>query len=379
MSASREAKQQLIHALPKAELHLHVEGTLEPEMLLKIAERNGLMERQKLRTVEELQTAYDFQDLQSFLDLYYEGSKVLLKEADFYDLAYAYLKRAASEGVRHVEMFFDPQSHTGRGVGWPVFMGGLTQAITSAKAELGIQCHLIMCVMRDRGPESAMATLLESLAYKEDILGLGLDSTELGNPPAHYKPVYERARAEGYKLVAHCGEEGPAEFIWEALNELQIERVDHGVHCLDDPKLVAHLAQNQIPLTVCPLSNLKLKVYEGVLREKMDDLVRSDMLITINSDDPAYFQGYINANYELVDEMLDLSTQELKRLAANSFKASFLSEEAKAPYLEEVEIKYREVVGARMEAGLTASEAGALQVDEGETLPPLEVPAAILA
>jgi adenosine deaminase len=307
--------------LPKAELHLHIEGTLEPELLLALAARNGVTI--PFGDVDSIRAAYAFSDLQSFLDLYYQGSAVLRTAEDFADLAAAYLRTAHAHGVRHVEMFFDPQIHTSRGVPFAAVVDGLTAAISEAEASLGISAALIMCFLRHLPPDDAMDTLEAALPHADRILGIGLDSSEVGFPPSLFSEVYRRAVAEGFLPVAHAGEEGPPEYIVEALDLLKAERIDHGVRCLEDPALVARLRDEQVPLTVCPLSNVKLRVFPGIAQHNLGRLLEAGLCVTINSDDPAYFGGYVLDNYMACARGLGLSRAQLEGVAANSLKAAW--------------------------------------------------------
>ena len=313
----------LIQALPKAELHLHVEGTLEPEMMFELAARNGVGLR--FATVEDLRAAYDFEDLQSFLDLYYEGMRVLLHERDFFDLAAAYLARMAAEGVRHVEVFFDPQAHTDRGVALEAVVAGLVAALASARDAHGITSRLIPCFLRHLSAEAAMETLSALLPHQEHFVAVGLDSSERGIPPEKFASVFDRARAEGFLTVAHAGEEGPPEYIRQALDLLGVSRIDHGVRCLEDAGLVRRLAQERIPLTVCPLSNVRLRVFESLEDHPLKDLMAAGLHVTVNSDDPAYFGGYLSENLVACQRALDLSEADLGILARKGFEASFLA------------------------------------------------------
>lgn len=311
-----------IEGMPKAELHLHIEGTFEPELMFRIADRNNIT--LKYRTVDELKSAYRFNNLQEFLDIYYEGASVLLEEEDFYDLTMAYFIKIHKQNVLHTELFFDPQTHTERGVTFGTLMGGIHRACRDAEDQMGISSRLILCFLRHLDADSAMKTLEESLPYRELITGVGLDSSELGNPPAKFREVFDRALSLGFLTVAHAGEEGPAEYITEALELLKVSRVDHGNRCLEDKKVMKHLAALQIPLTVCPLSNQKLCVVKDLADHPVRELMQEGLLVTINSDDPAYFGGYVNENFHALQESLGLNRDELITLAANSFKASFL-------------------------------------------------------
>ncbi len=321
--------------LPKAELHLHIEGTFEPELIFAIAQRNGV--KLKYPSVEALRAAYEFTDLQSFLDIYYEGMNVLRSERDYYELATAYLRRAGAQGVRHAEIFFDPQAHTDRGVAFETVIEGLTQALTDARDALGVSSHLIMCFLRDLSAQSAMETLERALPYRDRIVAVGLDSAEIGNPPSKFQAVFDRARAEGFLTVAHAGEEGGPEYIWEALDLLRVSRVDHGVRSLEDPKLVDRLLRQRIPLTVCPLSNVKLRVVADLREHPLKKMLDAGLVATVNSDDPAYFGGYVGENFVQTAAALGLSDAEIVTLARNSIEASFIDDATKRAYLDEIE------------------------------------------
>ncbi|MFH1725721.1 MAG: adenosine deaminase [Elusimicrobiota bacterium] len=327
--------ERFIKALPKAELHLHIEGALEPELMFALAERNGVPLR--FQSIEELRAAYRFTDLQSFLDIYYEGAKVLLKEQDFFDLAWAYLERAPGHSVRHAEIFFDPQTHTERGVPFPAVFEGLHRAVREARVRLGVSAHLIPCFLRHLSADDAMRTLEEALPFKDRIPAVGLDSSEKGHPPEKFTEVFARARAEGFRVVAHAGEEGPAEYIRQALDLLKAERIDHGVRCMEDPELVERLKTDRVPLTVCPLSNVKLGVFDRLEDHNLKDLLDRGLCVTLNSDDPAYFGGYVNENFSAARKALGLSEAQLRALAKNSFEASFLDPESKKRLTAEVD------------------------------------------
>jgi len=320
--------EQLIRTIPKAELHIHIEGSLEPELMFEIASRNGI--RLRHRTVDEVRRAYDFTDLQSFLDIYYEGARVLLKQRDFQEMTAAYLERAAADNVRHAEIFFDPQTHTDRGLEFATVIDGIWAALQDSP----ISAKLILCFLRHLSAESAMKTLERALPFRDRIVAVGLDSSELGNPPSKFAAVFARARAEGFRTVAHAGEEGPSAYIREALDLLGVSRIDHGVRCIEDPALVAELVARRIPLTVCPLSNVKLRVFPSMKQHNLRDLLARGLRVTINSDDPAYFGGYVVENFLAVHRALGLTTAEVRQLAANSFGASFLSAEEKARILQ---------------------------------------------
>ena len=321
--------------LPKAELHLHIEGTLEPELMFELARRNGVP--LSYASVDELRRAYVFSDLQSFLDIYYAGCQVLLKERDFYDLTWAYLARAAAQGVRHAEIYFDPQTHTDRGVPFETVITGIHRALDDGRERLQVTSGLILCFLRDLSVESATQTLTEALPYREWILAVGLDSAEVGHPPSKFEAVYNRSREEGLRAVAHAGEEGPPAYIWEALDLLHAERIDHGVRCADDARLVERLVEERIPLTVCPLSNVKLRVFPTLRQHNLKQLLDRGLLVTVNSDDPAYFGGYVGDNFAASTTALGLSREQLLALARNSFAASFLPDNQKRAYLAEVD------------------------------------------
>lgn len=335
MPEPQPASGQLIAALPKAELHLHIEGTLEPELMFALARRNGIA--LPYPDVEAARRAYVFDDLQSFLDLYYAGCRVLVTEQDFYDLTAAYVARAMDDGVRHAEIFFDPQTHTGRGVELSTVVSGISAALSDSARNAGFTSALILCFLRDLTEDAAVETLESALPYQDAIVAVGLDSAETGNPPEKFRRVFERARAEGFRAVAHAGEEGPPEFIWQALDVLHASRIDHGVRCLEDPRLVDRLARDQIPLTVCPLSNVKLRVFSTLAQHNLARLLRHRLCATINSDDPAYFGGYIGANYRETARALTLTDADVIELARNSFLASFASDAQRQPHLETID------------------------------------------
>ena len=324
-----------VRALPKAELHLHIEGTLEPEMMFDLAARNGI--DVPFASVEEVRAAYEFSDLQSFLDIYYQGAAVLVTEQDFFDLMYAYLERAAADGVRRAEIFFDPQTHTERGIDFSVFMDGFTRAIAVARDEWGISAALIMCFLRHLPGEAAVATWSEAEPYADLLIGVGLDSSEVGNPPEWFAEAYQLARDAGLHAVAHAGEEGPPAYIVGALDSLGSERIDHGVRSAEDPALVDRLVAEQIPLTMCPLSNVKLRVFDRLEDHNLKELLDRGVRVTINSDDPAYFGGYVLDNYVAIAEALDLSRDDVITLARNSIEATFLSADEKAALLAELD------------------------------------------
>jgi adenosine deaminase len=311
-----------LREMPKVELHVHVEGTLEPELMFELAARNGV--RLPYASVEEVRRAYQFTDLQSFLDLYYAGAGVLVSEQDFHDLAWAYLTRVAGQTVRHVELFFDPQAHTDRGVPFETVVTGLRRALAEGERRLGISSKLILCFLRHLSADAAMATLEQALPFRSWITGVGLDSSEIGYPPEKFARVFQRARAEGFRAVAHAGEEGPPEYIWQALDLLGVERIDHGIRCLEDPRLVARLVAERVPLTVCPLSNVRLRVFSTLAEHSLKRLLDAGLCVTVNSDDPAYFGGYVLENYHAVQTVLGLTRDDVLRLARNAIEASFL-------------------------------------------------------
>ncbi len=327
--------KSFIAGLPKAELHLHIEGTFEPELMFELAERNNIT--LPYDSVEELHKAYDFNRLQNFLDIYYQGMNVLRTEQDFYDLTWAYLEKVNAQNVRHVEIFFDPQTHTERDVEFATVIDGIDGALQDGQSRLGITYRLIMCFLRHLSAEAAIATLEEALAYKDKIHAVGLDSSEAGHPPSKFVNVFDRARTEGFLTVAHAGEEGPPAYIREALDLLKVERIDHGVRCLEDPALVQRLVDEQIPLTVCPLSNVKLRVFETLEQHNLKQLLQRGLCVTINSDDPAYFGGYIGENFLRTQQALNLNDADIHALVRNAFTASFLSEADKQRHIAEVD------------------------------------------
>lgn len=323
--------------LPKAELHLHIEGTFEPELIFALAERNKI--KLPYASVDKLREAYEFQDLQSFLNVYYAGMNVLQKEEDFCDLANAYFAKASAQGVVHAELFFDPQAHTARGVSFETVITGLAAAVSKSKERWGISSSLIMCFLRDQSAESAMQTLKRSLKHIDSgrIVAVGLDSAEVGNPPSKFSDVFALARAEGLLTVAHAGEEGPPAYVWEALDLLKVARIDHGVRSLEDPTLVQRLKAEHTPLTVCPLSNVKLKVFCSMEEHNIKRMLELGLCATINSDDPAYFGGYMEANFQAVKAALGLSRQQEIQLCENSIQASFISRSEKQAYLQRLD------------------------------------------
>ena len=326
--------EALARRLPKAELHLHIEGTLEPGLMFELAQRNRVA--LPYDSVEAVRRAYVFNDLQSFLDIYYAGCRVLITEQDFYDLTWAYLERAASQGVRHAEIFFDPQTHTARGVAFETVITGIHRALHEGHRRLRLSSGLIMCFLRHLSEEDALETLAEAMPFTEWLVGVGLDSSEVGHPPSKFQRAYDRARELGLKPVAHAGEEGPPSYIWEALDCLGARRIDHGVRCLEDERLVGRLAEEQVPLTVCPLSNVKLRVFADLRQHNLKRMLQRGLLVTINSDDPAYFGGYVAENFSQTANALGLEANDLVRLAQNSFSASFLPGVEKQSHLDEI-------------------------------------------
>ncbi|WDE14504.1 adenosine deaminase [Thalassomonas haliotis] len=313
--------------MPKAELHLHIEGSLEPELMFELAQRNNIP--LPYASLDEVRLAYQFESLQDFLDIYYASAAVLITEQDFYDLTWAYLKKCAEQNVVHSEIFFDPQTHTQRGISFKTVIHGISRALADGKSQLGISSLLIMCFLRHLSAEEAMQTLVEAAPYKGQLAGVGLDSSELGHPPEKFTEVFAMAAEMDLPAVAHAGEEGPAEYIWNALKLLKVKRIDHGVRCVEDPELVAILRDKQIPLTVCPLSNTKLKVFEQMSQHNILGLLEQGLNVTVNSDDPAYFGGYINENFIALYRALAMSQPQAVKLAQNSFNASFLTDKEK--------------------------------------------------
>jgi adenosine deaminase len=335
-----ESLNHFIQNLPKAELHLHIEGTFEPELMFAIANRNKIA--LKYSSVKELKAAYQFNNLQEFLDIYYSGANVLIEEQDFYDLTWAYLLKIHSQNVIHTEIFFDPQTHTSRGIPFRKVISGIHHALEDGREKLKISSRLILSFLRHFSEEDAFKTLEEALPYRFWITAFGLDSSENGHPPSKFERVFKRAREEGFLTVAHAGEEGPPEYVWEALNLLHVSRIDHGNRSLEDPILIDKLVNLKMPLTVCPLSNLKLKVVNVMTKHPLSKMLGKGMMATVNSDDPAYFGGYINENYLAVTEALNLSKEQIVQLARNSFAASFLEEKEKGKLIEKLVLFYLE-------------------------------------
>ena len=326
---------KLIHALPKTELHLHIEGSLEPAMMWNLASKHGVS--LPYDSIADIEAAYQFEDLQSFLDLYYQGADVLRDEDDFYQLMMAYLTRCHDDNVVHAEIMFDPQTHTGRGVGFDVFMPGFERAIKDAKQKWGISVYLIMSFLRHLSEKDAIDTLNQARAYYPMIKAVGLDSSELGNPPEKFVKVFAAARALGFKCVAHAGEEGPPEYIWQALDLLHVDRIDHGVRCVEDASLMQRLKDEGMPLTVCPQSNIKLCVFDHMKDHNILSLLDDDLCVTVNADDPSYFGGYLNDNYRALMTHLSMNESQLVKLVKNSFVASFLPTDEKNHWLRKID------------------------------------------
>ncbi len=325
-------KHSFIDKMPKAELHIHIEGSFEPELMFDIAHRNNI--KLKYKSVEEIRAAYKFNNLQEFLDIYYAGAGVLIEKQDFYDLTMAYLKKAHQENVLHTEIFFEPQTHTDRGIAFETVVEGILDAMKDAENKYGISSLLILSFLRHLSEEAAFKTLEEALPWKKHFVAVGLDSSELGNPPQKFEKVFKKAKELGFKAVAHAGEEGPAQYIWDSLNILHIDRLDHGNRSLSDDKLVAELIERNMALTICPLSNDKLQVVKDMKHHPIKKMLELGLKATVNSDDPAYFGGYVNANFKAITEALDLTKENLYQLARNSFEASFVSDERKQEMIQ---------------------------------------------
>ena len=325
---------EFIKKSPKAELHLHIEGTLEPEQMFELAKRNNI--QIPFKNINEVKKAYNFSNLESFLKIYYEGAKVLVKEQDFFDLTWAYALKCKEDNVVHTEIFFDPQTHTKRGINFDIVINGIYKALQKAQKEFGLSFKIIMCFLRHLDEEEGFKVLDQAFAHKDKIYGVGLDSSETGNPPNKYEKLFKKAIKYGFITVAHAGEEGPPEYIWEALNLLNVKRIDHGVQCLKDEKLVEKLSKNQIPLTVCPLSNIKLRVFNKLEEHNLKKMLDKKLMVMVNSDDPAYFGGYLNKNLIETQVALNLSKDEVKTLFINSFKSSFLNIEKKKEWINKI-------------------------------------------
>jgi adenosine deaminase len=326
--------KSFVERMPKAELHLHIEGTLEPELMFELASRNRIA--LPFKTPDEVRKAYQFSDLQSFLDIYYQGTRVLVRDRDFYDLTWAYLQKAHEQNVRHTEIFFDPQAHTERDVPIQAVIDGIYQALRDAEERFLISSNLILCFLRHLSGEDAMRTLEAALPYRRAFSGVGLDSSECGHPPEKFTEVFARARQEGLFVVAHAGEEGPPDYVWQALDRLGASRIDHGVRCVEDPALIERLRTDRVPLTVCPLSNVKLRVFDSIEAHNLPRLLDAGLCVTINSDDPAYFGGYVNENFLAIGEAFDLTQSKICALVRNSFEAAFVSDERRCAMMDEL-------------------------------------------
>ena len=327
---------ELIKKLPKAELHLHIEGSLEPELMFRLAKKNNV--EIPYKDIEDVRSAYNFTNLQTFLDIYYAGANVLLTKDDFYDLTWEYILRCVEDNVIHTEIFFDPQTHTERGVPFEAVITGIKEALADAKAKYGITSCIIMCFLRHLSQEEAFETLEQALNYKDDIIGVGLDSSELGNPPSKFKEVFQKAKEEGFKLVAHAGEEADFSYIYEALDLLNINRIDHGVQSIKSPELMQRLKDEQMPLTVCPNSNIELRVFDTYKEHNIKELLDYGLNISVNSDDPAYFKGYVHQNFINLHENLPITEEDIVKLVKNSFRSAFISDELKDAYLAKVDL-----------------------------------------
>jgi len=325
---------EFIKKSPKAELHLHIEGTLEPELMFRLAKRNNI--KIPFNNIDEAKKAYNFSNLESFLKIYYEGTKVLIKEQDFFDLTWAYVLKCNENNIVHTEIFFDPQTHMDRGINFNIVINGIYKALKKGEKEFGLSFKIIMCFLRHLDEENGFKTLDQAIAHKDKIFGVGLDSSEIGNPPSKFEKLFKKAIENNFITVAHAGEEGPPEYIWEALNLLNVKRIDHGVQCLKDEKLVEKLSKNQTPLTVCPLSNIKLRVFNKLEDHNIKRMLDKKLMVMVNSDDPAYFGGYLNKNLIDTQVALNLSQDEVKTLLINSFKSSFLNEEKKSHWISKI-------------------------------------------
>ena len=325
---------EFIKKSPKAELHLHIEGTLEPDQMFALAKKNNI--QIPFKSIEDVKTAYNFNNLDSFLKIYYEGAKVLIKEQDFFDLTWAYALKCKEENIVHTEIFFDPQTHTERGIKFDVVINGIYSALLKAEKQFGLSFKIIMCFLRHLDELPCFRILDQAIAHKEKIFGVGLDSSEIGNPPRKFKSLFKKASENNFITVAHAGEEGPPKYIWEALELLNVKRIDHGVQCVKDKKLVAELIKSQIPLTICPLSNIKLKVFKTLKEHNLKKMLDVNLMVMVNSDDPAYFGGYLNQNLIEIQQALNLSKSEIKKLIINSFKSSFLTEIQKKYWINKI-------------------------------------------
>ena len=325
---------EFIKKVPKTELHLHIEGTLEPAHMFELAKRNNISI--PFKNIQEVKAAYSFSNLESFLKIYYEGAKVLIKEKDFFDLTWAYALKCKEDNIVHTEIFFDPQTHVNRGIDFEIVINGIYKALQKANREFGLSFKIIMCFLRHLSEKSGFEILEQALIHKDKIFGVGLDSSEIGNPPSKFKKLFKKSMEKGFLTFAHAGEEGPPEYIWDSINLLNVKRIDHGVQCLQDKKLVEKLRNDKTPLTVCPLSNIKLHVFNNFKEHNLKKMLDEKLMVMVNSDDPAYFGGYLNKNLIEIQSALDLSIIDIKTLIINSFKSSFLSEEKKAEWISKI-------------------------------------------
>ena len=325
---------EFIKKVPKTELHLHIEGTLEPNQMFELAKRNNISI--PFQNIQEVKAAYNFSNLESFLKIYYEGAKVLIKEEDFFDLTWTYALKCKEDNIVHTEIFFDPQTHVNRGIDFETVINGIYKALQKANREFGLSFKIIMCFLRHLSEKSGFQILDQALTHKDKIFGVGLDSSEIGNPPKKFEKLFKKSIEEGFLTFAHAGEEGPPEYIWDSINLLKVKRIDHGVQCLHDKKLVEKLRKNKIPLTVCPLSNIKLHVFDDLKEHNLKKMLDQKLMVMVNSDDPAYFGGYLNKNLIEIQSALGLSIDDIKILIINSFKSSFLSEEKKAEWISKI-------------------------------------------
>ncbi len=325
---------EFIKKVPKTELHLHIEGTLEPDHMFKLAKKNNISI--PFKNIKEVKEAYNFSNLESFLKIYYEGSKVLIKEEDFFDLTWAYALKCKEDNIVHAEIFFDPQTHVNRGINFAIVINGIYKALQKANKEFGLSFKIIMCFLRHLSEESGFEMLDHAIAHKDKIFGVGLDSSEIGNPPSKFKKLFKKSIEKGFLTFAHAGEEGPPKYIWDSINLLNVKRIDHGVQCLHDKKLVEKLCKDKTPLTVCPLSNIKLRVFNELKEHNLKKMLDEKLMVMVNSDDPAYFGGYLNKNLIEIQSALNLSIDDIKTLIVNSFKASFLNEEKKMEWISKV-------------------------------------------
>ena len=325
---------EFIKKVPKTELHLHIEGTLEPDHMFKLAKKNNISI--PFKNIKEVKEAYNFSNLESFLKIYYEGSKVLIKEEDFFDLTWAYALKCKEDNIVHAEIFFDPQTHVNRGINFAIVINGIYKALQKANKEFGLSFKIIMCFLRHLSEKSGFEMLDHAIAHKDKIFGVGLDSSEIGNPPSKFQKLFKKSIEKGFLTFAHAGEEGPPKYIWDSINLLNVKRIDHGVQCLHDKKLVEKLCKDKTPLTVCPLSNIKLRVFNELKEHNLKKMLDEKLMVMVNSDDPAYFGGYLNKNLIEIQSALNLSIDDIKTLIVNSFKASFLNEEKKMEWISKV-------------------------------------------